>query len=288
MSRIHDALKKAEAEQSNHADDSSVRLATAREIEPPSHAADSSAPSFAAPFTFEALLERCPVGQWSPDSTTMLFFGPNDYEAQETFRTLRSRLYQIREKQPLKKIMITSAMGNEGKSFVAANLAQVLVQQQGQKVLLIDADLRNPQLHVALGTSPAPGFTDYLMGKSEEFAVLQRGPMEGLFFLPGGRVVASPLELIASGRLNTLLDRMEPIFDWIIIDSSPAVQVSDAGQLATNCDGVLMVVRSDATPFDWAQRARDEFPRGKIIGVVLNAVDANALSSSDGSDFRER
>jgi len=212
----------------------------------------------------------------------MLFFGPGDAKAQETFRTLRSRLYQFRERQPLKKVMVASAMGNEGKSFVAANLAQVLVQQHGQRVLLIDADLRNPKLHEMLGTSSSPGLTDYLAGTSEEFAVLQRGPMEGLFFLPAGRPVANPLELIANGRLNVLLEGMASSFDWIIFDSTPAVQVTDAGQLSNSCDGILIVVRSDATPYDWAQRARDEFPRGKVIGVVLNAVDAKLLASSDG------
>jgi len=280
MSRIHDALKKAELEQSSYPVDGAGIAATrfAEVEEAGISPIVSTMPPPALSFTFETLLDRCPAGRWSPDRTTMLFFDQKETLALETFRTLRSRLFMIREKTPLKKIMVTSSMGDEGKSFVAANLAQVLVQQHGQRVLLIDADLRRPQLHSALGTSATPGLSDYLMGTSEELAVLQRGPLENLFFLPAGTAVANPLELIADNRLTLLLNRMEQLFDWIILDSSPAIQVSDAGQIANSCDGVLLVVRSNATPFDLAQRARDEFYRKKIVGVVLNGVDANSVS----------
>jgi protein-tyrosine kinase len=282
MSRIHDALKKAELEKSSDwrdgAEPSAARTAAAVEVEPPPNASVATMPSFATPFTFEALLERCAVGQWSPDPATMLFFHEKELLALETFRTLRSRLYQIREKRPLKKVLVTSSMGNEGKSFVAANLAQAMVQQHGQRALLIDADLRESKLHSALGTFAAPGLSDYLMGDSEEFAIMQRSPMENLFFLPSGTEIANPLELIANGRMNLLLGHVEPLFDWIIVNSPAAVRVSDAGMLANSCDGVLLVVRSNATPFDLAQRARDEFFGKKIVGVVLNGVDAKSLS----------
>ena len=77
---------------------------------------------------------------------------------------------------------------------------------------------------------------------------MQRGPMENLFFIPSGKAMTNPGELVANGRLKFLLSRVEPLFDWIIIDSPPAVPVSDAALLANYCDGVLMVVRSNATP----------------------------------------
>src|SRR5262249_10886012 len=150
----------------------------------------------------------------------------------------------------------TSSLPKEGKSFVASNLAQVIARQQGRKVLLIDADLRAPRLHQLLGTPIGPGLADYLSGQSDEFAVLQRGVMDNLFFIPSGRSVSSPAELVANGRLKSLLTRLEPLFDWIIIDSPPAVPVSDASLMADVCDGVLLVVRSHATAFDQAQKAR--------------------------------
>lgn len=294
MSRIHEALKRAEQEraasQGGHVESVPVPDSSAVESMPemaaPSGVAAGlgtapaktpAAPSFTNAFTFDTLLARSTECKWTPDPKTMLFFNPEENaRGTEQFRTLRSRLYQMREKISLKKILITSALPKEGKSFVAANLAQVLVKQQGRRVLLIDGDLRLPRLNTVLGTPSTPGLGDYLLGETDEFSVMQRGPMENLFFIPGGRSVAQPAELIANGRLKLLMQRVEPLFDWIIVDSPPAVPVSDAGQLANFCDGVLMVVRSNATPYDTAQKARQEFLGKTLVGVVLNG-----LSKSD-------
>jgi capsular exopolysaccharide synthesis family protein len=230
-------------------------------------------PSFSSPFTLDTLLARCTQAEWKPDAKTMLFFSQEENAlGAEQFRTLRSRLYQMREKTSLKRILVTSALPQEGKSFVSANLAQVLVRQHGRRVLLIDGDLRVARLHSALGTTSSPGLADYLLGESDEFSVMQRGSMDNLFFIPCGRTVAHPAELIANGRMKTLMQRVETLFDWIIVDSPPAVPVSDASQLANYCDGVLMVVRSNATPYDTAQRARLEFQGKTMVGVVLNGI----------------
>jgi len=103
--------------------------------------------------------------------------------------------------------------------------------------------------------------------------------MENLFFIPAGRNVSTPAELVANGRLKILLQRVEPLFDWIIMDSPPAVPISDASLLANFCDGVLMVVRSNATPFDVAKKARQEFQGKTLIGVVLNGVNVDSSYS---------
>jgi capsular exopolysaccharide synthesis family protein len=203
----------------------------------------------------------------------MLFFQENENRVgAEEFRTLRSRLYQIREKMPLKRLMVTSALPKEGKSFVAANLAQVMVRQHGRRALVIDGDLRNPGMHRHLGATQSPGLADYLLGECDEFAALQRGPMENLFFMPAGRSVPNAPELLSNGRLKLFLQRVEPLFDWIIIDTSPVIPVSDATLVAGFCDGVLMVVRSNSTPSDLARRAREEFPDKLLLGVVLNGA----------------
>jgi len=293
MSRIHEALKRAEQEraasQTGRAESTPgvespgsqpvpsmperANIAVSGVAASPAPANGQALPSFTNPFTFDTLLARCTQAQWKPDPKTMLFFnGEDNVLGAEQFRTLRARLYQMREKVTLKKILVTSALPKEGKSFVAANLAQVLVRQHGRRVLLIDGDLRVARLHVALGTTSAPGLGDYLLGESDEFSIMQRGPMENLFFIPSGRNVAQPAELIANGRLKTLLQRVETLFDWIIVDSPPAVPVSDATQLANYCDGVLMVVRSNATPYDSAQKARQEFAGKTMVGVVLNGI----------------
>jgi Mrp family chromosome partitioning ATPase len=173
-------------------------------------------------FSYETLLARCPVTRWSPDTRTMLFFQEDENrKGAEEFRTLRSRLYQIREKLPLKRLMVTSALPKEGKSFVAANLAQVIVRQHGRRALVIDADLRSPGMHRHLGASQTPGLSDYLLGECDEFAIMQRGPMDNLFFVPAGRQVTGAPELLANGRLKLFLQRVEPLFDWIILDTPP-------------------------------------------------------------------
>jgi Mrp family chromosome partitioning ATPase len=96
--------------------------------------------------------------------------------------------------------------------------------------------------------------------------------MENLFFIPAGRSTSNPAELVANGRLKVLLNRVESLFDWIVIDSPPAVPVSDAGLMSNHCDGVLMVVRSTATPSDVARKARAEFDDKLLLGVVLNGM----------------
>src|SRR5579862_958865 len=291
MSRIHEALKRAEQEraasQGGHVENASVLDSPVLDSMPemtggngsaaaavaPASVATSAMPSFTNPFTFDTLVARCTQAQWHPDPKTMLFFGQDEnVRGTEQFRTLRSRLYQMREKMSLKKILVTSALPKEGKSFVAANLSQVLVKQHGRRVLLVDADLRVPSLHSVLGTASVPGLGDYLSGSTDEFGIMQRGPLENLFFIPGGRSALQPAELIGNGRFKMLMQRVEPLFDWIIVDSPPAVPVSDGSQLANFCDGVLMVVRSNSTPYDTAQKARQEFLGKTLVGVVLNGI----------------
>jgi protein-tyrosine kinase len=182
----------------------------------------------------------------------------------------------VREKMPLKTLLITSALPKEGKSFTSVNLAQVMVRQHGRRALLIDADLRGPRLHQMLGTSAGPGLSDYLQGKNDEFSIVQRGPLENLFFIPSGTGIEDPSELVGNGRLKTLVQRLEPLFDWIIIDSPPAIPVSDASVLAKACDGVLIVVRSETTPSDVARKARQEFPDESLVGVILNGTNGDS------------
>jgi len=286
MSRIHDALKRAEQERASSMGGHVEPALQQPELQPlerpePVHAATAVMPSSPSGLSYETLLARCPQTRWSPDSRTMLFFAEDqNRKGAEEFRTLRSRLYQIREKLPLKRLMVTSALPKEGKSFVAANLAQVIVRQQGRRVLVIDADLRSPGMHRHFGTSQTPGLSDYLLGECDEFAIMQRGPIENLFFVPAGRTASAAPELLANGRLKLFLQRVEPLFDWIILDTPPVVPVADSTLLANFCEGVLMVVRSNVTPSDLARRAREEFQDKLLLGVVLNGIAADQLPQS--------
>jgi len=277
MSRIHDALKRAEQDRATLLGGRFESALEHPEAEvasvSPVHMATEVMPAPSGPFSYETLLSRCPVANWSPDPASMLFFQDDENRrGTEEFRTLRSRLYQIRDKMPLKHLMVTSPLPKEGKSFVIANLAQVLVRQHGRRALVIDADLRAPGLHRHFGASQNPGLSEYLLGENDEFAVLQRGSMENLFFVPAGRVVSGAPELLMNGRLKLFLQRMEPLFDWILLDTPPVIPVSDATLLANFCDGIVLVVRSNSTPSDLARRAREEFPDKLLLGVVLNGM----------------
>ena len=286
MSRIHEALKKAELERGEEpkapeavaadpsilTDDTAPPLMAALEGRSREHEIASA--NF-EPLTLDALRQQCPPGEWKPDAKAVLFADASGHahpSGAEEFRTLRSRLYHIRERQPLQSVLVTSALPSEGKTFVTLNLARAISQQEHRSVLVIDADLRISRIHEGLGAAPAPGLAEYLKGEADAMSVLQRGPDDNLFVITGGVANANPVELLGTGRLRTLLNRFTPVFDWILLDSPPAVFLSDSSILSKVCDGVLMVVQSGVTPFDTAQRACREFPEKQLVGVVLNRV----------------
>lgn len=307
MSRIHDALKKAEQERAEGP-------APARTVRPESEPTvlgggqdevlgsvltEARAPAAITPPDVPAkgvelrklVRERSVQCSWNPDRRMMLLFDRRiPILGLEEFRTLRSRLYLIREQQPLQKVLIASALPQEGKTFVAMNLAQVIVRQPERRVLLIDGDLRFSRSHFYLGAPATPGLSDYLSREGDEFSVIQRGPADNLFFIPSGKPVPNPGELVANGRLKLLLERLAPAFDWIIVDSPPAIPVSDAKMMAPLCDGVLVVVRAGTTPFDMAQKACQEFRDRCLLGVVLNRAEGMQVYSTyyysrrDGTD----
>ncbi len=297
MSRIHDALRKAEqdraadlsaegAEVGSTPADTLFRPVLPTEPEPglesrepvmdPSHGWE-----WPDAMTIEGWMAGCAQSSWQPDARSVLFMNPaNAQSGVEEFRTLRTQLIQAREKLPLQTILVTSALAGEGKTFVAANLAHAFVQQQERRVLLIDADLRLSKLHALLGTERCPGLAEYLSGEVEASSIFQRGAPGNLFFIPGGKAVSNPFELMGNGRLKGLLHRAAPLFDWVVVDSPPCVPLSDASLLADLMDGVLMVVRSGKTPFDAAQKAKEMFRDRHLLGVVLNQVPPQATNSA--------
>jgi len=222
----------------------------------------------------DSILLSCARHNWEPHPDMTIFFGGKELTpGAEEFRSLRSQLYRVRKEQNLRSLLIASALPKEGRSFVAANLAQVLALQSKCRVLLIDADLRNPRLHSIFGTSGQPGLSEYLLQEADEFSVMQRGSAQDLFLIPAGRSVEGQTELVASGRLRVLIDQIGSLFDWIIVDSPAAIPVTDACLLANSCDGVLLVVRSHSTPFDIVKKARQRFREESLVGVVLNKIE---------------
>jgi protein-tyrosine kinase len=295
MSRIHEALKKAEEERA------AVRATDAVALPPdlvkaPSPgiagaaAADvaSNATIFAPPtgesLRLDDLLRRCAAPPWHLEPIMNVFSSSDvGVSGAEQFRTLGSRLYLLRGNTngPLRRLLVTSAISGEGKTFVANNLAQAFARQPERRVLLIDGDLRRSRLHLPLGAPVTPGLTDYLGGEAEELAVIQHGMDGNLYFIAGGNEVTNPSDLLANRRLKILLDRVTPLFDWVVLDSPPCLPVADATVLAEHCDGVLLVVRAGVTPAEIAQRACQELKARNVVGVVLNAVEGVEAYGSD-------
>ena len=294
MSRIHEALKKAEQERI-----APLMTDPNSAMAPPPAAEPTLAPGPVSPAVeigahaetiqhlagdyvrIDDLSARCTHPQWRPDPNTNVFSpsGLNPLAA-EQFRTLRSRLHQMQNNQRIRTLLVTSSIPGEGKTFVANNLAQAIVCQPDHRVLLIDADLRCSRLHVPLGAPSSPGLSDYLSGKVDEMAIIQQGPDGNLCFIPGGSCVTNPSELLSNGRLRKLLARLAPVFDWIILDSPPCLPVADASVLADICDGVLFVVRAGSTPSEVAHRACQGLQGRTIAGVVLNGVEEVASYGS--------
>lgn len=307
MSRIHEALKRAEQERAaSQAPQRSERPAEhivlssvietaqlAATIPPPAvlphhNAVNVETDHFPGAAQSDALWARCSKKRWIPDSNVIVFENENAFfPGAEQFRTLRSRLYRMRESQPLQSILISSAIPAEGKTVVSTNLAYALVRQHGCHVLLIDADLRSPRVHTLLGAPSAPGLADYLQNTATEFDVAQRSGEDGLCFIPAGNHVTHPSELISSDRMKQFLDRVRPAFDWIIIDSPPALPVADASVLGGLVDGVLLVVRANSTPSEASRKACKELQDARILGVVLNSAEESAGYNSyySGSSY---
>lgn len=297
MSRIHEALKKAAEERAAKlttevdpgvADVTSepkrpAQLGPAVALPTPSPRVTTSS-NVQAGFSYEELLKRCVQQEWRLDPLNSVFLNSKPGEGgPERFRTLRSRLYKIASTRKLKRVLITSGVAAEGKTFVASNLAQSIVQQPELRVLLIDGDLRSSRLHVLFGAQICPGLPDYLRGEADEYAVIQKGMNENLFLIPGGNPVSNPSELLLSDRMKQLLNAVTPVFDWIIIDSPPTLPVHDASVLAEMVDGVLFVIRAGSTNAEIVERTAAEFQGKNLLGVVLNQVQK---SDSYGEQYQ--
>jgi protein-tyrosine kinase len=322
MSRIYEALQKAESERKlerreteprlpEHPVSAAISAAAVAEPEDPLFTEPRFAEPpivaepYAEPSTYRATgesldLSKVPARPWAlslPQLPALLERGP----AVEQFRSLRSRIFELRDISPLKTILVSSGMPQEGKSFVSTNLALSLARHKNSKVLLIDGDMRRYTLHQILGCESHPGLADYLAGKANVMEVMQRPePLQSaaagaipilpnLSFIAGGNGGDKAADLSGSPRFGELIRLLAPYFDWIIVDSSPVLPVSDAVNLARWCDGVLLVARGGVTKFPTAQRAQSELKASNVLGYVLNAVqDTPEVGSYYGYDATTR
>jgi polysaccharide biosynthesis transport protein len=198
----------------------------------------------------------------------------------ESYRALRTSLLLSNLGAPPKMIMITSALPQEGKTTTSINCAVVLAQKN-VRVLLIDADLRRPSIHKILGMGPRSGLSNVLTGSATlEEAITHSSALPNLSVLAAGAPPPNPAELLASPNMRDMLEQLRGEYDHIVVDTPPALSVTDAVVLSPRADAIVLVIRSGHTTKQALRRSRDILMQvnAKLSGVLLNAVD---LSSPD-------
>lgn len=214
------------------------------------------------------------VKEWSGEEAFLVSSKEPSSGAAESYRTLRTNLRFLSLEQPLRTILVTSAMAEEGKSTTAANLA-VALAEGGSRTILISCDLRRPSAHKFFGLSDGKGLVDALDPEFPLELALQTNSAKNLRVLSAGGLLPNPTEILASPRFSHLLRRLAEAADVVVIDSPPVLGLADAGVLASKVDGVLLVVDIHETTRRALTHAADQIRKagGQIIGALMNAVE---------------
>ena len=199
----------------------------------------------------------------------------------ESYRVLRTNILYSSPDNPLRTLVVTSPLPGEGKTTTAGNLA-VVMAQGGSQVLLVDLDLRRPNVHRLFGISNRVGLTNLLVEDRSLESVVQKDSVGNLDILTTGPIPPNPAELVGSKKFATFIEEMKTVYDYIILDSSPCVAYTDSVLAGRISDGVLLVISATVGRMDAAIQAKKNFEKvgAKIIGVVLNGVNKNHLGYS--------
>ncbi len=261
MGKIFDALEKS--------NDLMVKPA------PLSRKGDAGGQKYAANENVVPLENAHKLAVWrSLKNSLITHHAPQSIEA-EHFKVLRTNLLFPATGLPPRQILITSALPNDGKSFVASNLAASIAQGIEEYVMLVDCDLRKPTIHTYFGYGTAPGLSEHLTTGLDLSKVLLKTPVPKLTLLPAGRPPANPTELLSSKKMKEVLCEVAGRYDdrFIIIDSPPPSMAAETMAIVNAVDAVIIVVRSGKTPKAAVSEAIEQIGKEKILGIVLNSSD---------------
>ena len=220
-----------------------------------------------------------------PLRTTLAMIVSPMSAAAEAYRRIRTNLQFARPDEETRTLAVSSADKGAGKTTTCANLALALASA-GEETVVIDADLRRPWLHEVLGRQREPGLSTVLYDEPSSFEAYETD-IDHLSVIPAGTEVPNPAELLGSGRMQRLIETLEQRFDYVLIDTPPALLFSDMLGLAPHCDGSILVARAEETDghaFDHTvDRLRDV--EADLIGCVLNQFDADSILYRDGSNY---
>jgi len=262
MSRVFDALRKSEEEIGKHPFDSPETffdsIEKKREL-------------------LSAIKVRIHV---QPEHRIVVYLEPHS-PASERFRLLRTYLRDLQSAGKPKVLLVTSALPGDGKTTVATNLATVLAEQGGCRVLLLEADLRHPSLMRRWGLKPWDGLAECLQNDSDPCSFTRFVEPLGIHVLPAGNHAANPIELLRFERYSRLIQSLVSKFDWLIVDCPPAIPVADALTLKGAADATLLVMRAGHTPRQAVEDTIKKFGLGHVIGIILNSAEGAGDLYSD-------
>ena len=197
----------------------------------------------------------------------------------EAYRTIRTGIEFSNLDKDLKVICMTSSKQNEGKTTVLSNLG-VSFAKIDKKVLLIDADLRNPSISKMFDTSNTQGLMDILLGKRNIQDCVKKTKQENLYILTGGTIPPNPAEVLSSKKMSEFIESIKYEYDYIFIDSPPVGVVSDASIISAYSDGVIFVVGANEVDSNLAKIAKERLDgvKANIVGVILNKFKTDTNS----------
>lgn len=193
----------------------------------------------------------------------------------EQFRTIRMNLKFSLVDKELRTLVVTSATPSSGKSTISVNLAATIASED-KKVLLVDADLRKPKVHKIFKVRNHSGLTSLLTNKYAKLeSMVHQTSIKDLSFMTSGAIPPNPSELLGSNRMAELLEEMKSSYDLIIFDTPPVLAVTDSQVLASETDGVILVIPKGQVKADEVISAKEalETVKSNILGAVMNRVD---------------
>lgn len=196
----------------------------------------------------------------------------------ERYRILYTRLEQISARSSMKSFAVTSAIKGEGKTSTSMNLAWLMANEFGRKVLLVESDFRSPSISSSyLNMGRLSGLVDVLNGDADIRSAISRFEDTRLYLLPARTCVKNSSMLIDSQGMKNVLERAKSDFDYVIVDSPPILPLVDMNLISRMVDGVVLVVKAGATPKDLVRKAVNSLPNKNVTGVVLNGADDNHM-----------
>lgn len=226
------------------------------------------------------VLAAIPWGPFGKDRTLFIEDSPNSPQA-EAIRMLRTNIQFYSVDTPVNRVLITSTFPAEGKSTLAANLAAGLAAA-GSRVILIEADLRRPVMgNYLLDSFQGPGLTDVITGEALLTQAVRPTTLSNLSVLTAGKIPPNPSELLGSARMAEVLDQADAMADILVLDTPPALPVTDAAALGPQTDGVVLVVRAGDTDSEKAREVIQNFERldVRVLGIAVNFIERSTDSS---------